>query len=612
MSAISPLAQLSVVVPAPSTVRGQSTKLGATADGKSISYGAGKTAVIRPLFAEEGIEPRLFGGHTNNVAVCKPISSCYAASGDAAGNLKVWDTTGNYSVKLEAKPIAKINDLTADAEGQRIVVVGEGRSGWGASFSVATGSSIGEISGHSKVVNAVAMRATRPFRAVTGSDDFTVCFLHGVPFKFSSQLKRHTRYVQSLDYAPSGSLFVSAGSDGQVLLYDGQTGEEKGSLVDGTAAHEKGVFAATFSRDSKNVATSSADGKVKLWDIDAQKVVQEWHFAGDEVKQQQVGNVFAGENLVSLAFSGDLSVLDPRSSTATRTLQGHQNPVTALSVTSPIHDTFLSGDSVGRVLSTRIGGGEKQSTTAVKGPGHTGLVVDIVPNGSGEAFASTAYDDTVRELSATEFATSAISTGAQPKSMSASANSSLFLATGTSLQLIIAGVKAASVEVPSAPMSVASTVGGDFAAVGGEDSKVYVYKRTSTELKLAATLELRAQATALAFCPEEKDGKKLLAVGLATGKVPLYDVLTGDIVQSRWSDIAARIQSLAFNSAGTHLAAASLDESVRVYSLEKPSAVLSVKNLHKGGANVVVWAGSSEIASAGADGTIRLLKAQLV
>ncbi|GAA5838257.1 hypothetical protein JCM11251_003444 [Rhodosporidiobolus azoricus] len=604
------LSQATIVVPGPSTTRGVPTKLGATPDGKSISYGSGRTAVVRPLFAEEGVEPRLFG-HAANVLVCKPISPYYAASGDAAGNLKVWDLTGNYSVKLESKPIARINDLAFDGEGKRLVVVGEGRSGWGATFSLDTGSSIGEVSGHSKVVNAVAMKANRPFRAVTGSDDFSVCVLNGVPFKFASQSRRHTRFVQSLDYAPSGALFVSSGNDGQVHLYDGTSGEEKGSLVDGSAAHEKGVFAASFSKDSKHVATSSADGKTKLWDVEAQKVVQEWRFEGDEVQQQQVGNVFAGENLVSLSFSGDLNILDPRSAAPLRTLYGHQNPITALSVNSPSFDTFISGDSAGRLLATHIGGEKKQETSPIGGQGHSGLVVDIVPTGSGEEFASVAFDDTVKELNVKEFKGSALPTSSQPKSLSASANSSLFLATASSLDLITNGTKTASATVPSPPLSVASTLGGDLAAVGAEDSKVYIYARNGDALKLEKTIELRAQATALAFAPEEKDGRLILAVGLATGKVPLYDVKSGEVVQSRWADITARVQSLAFNAEGTHLAAASLDESVRVYSLAKPSKFLSLKNLHRGGTNSVVWAGSAKLASAGADGVIRALDVKL-
>lgn len=111
---------------------------------------------------------------------------------------------------------------------------------------------------------------------------------NGVPFKFASQQRRHTRFVQGVDYALDGSLFVSAGSDAQVLLYDGTTGEEKGALLDGEAAHGAGVYAASFSRDSKSIATSSADGKVKLWDVASNQVVQTWTFEGDALQSQQV------------------------------------------------------------------------------------------------------------------------------------------------------------------------------------------------------------------------------------------------------------------------------------------------------------------------------------
>jgi len=42
-----------------------------------------------------------------------------------------------------------------------------------------TGSSTGDIIGHSKTVNAVSIRRQRPFRAVTASDDVTIAFHHG-------------------------------------------------------------------------------------------------------------------------------------------------------------------------------------------------------------------------------------------------------------------------------------------------------------------------------------------------------------------------------------------------------------------------------------------------
>ena len=42
-----------------------------------------------------------------------------------------------------------------------------------------TGSSTGDIIGHSKTVNAVSIRHQRPFRAATASDDVTIAFHHG-------------------------------------------------------------------------------------------------------------------------------------------------------------------------------------------------------------------------------------------------------------------------------------------------------------------------------------------------------------------------------------------------------------------------------------------------
>jgi hypothetical protein len=42
-----------------------------------------------------------------------------------------------------------------------------------------TGSSTGDIIGHSKNVNAVSIRHQRPFRAATASDDVTIVFHHG-------------------------------------------------------------------------------------------------------------------------------------------------------------------------------------------------------------------------------------------------------------------------------------------------------------------------------------------------------------------------------------------------------------------------------------------------
>lgn len=64
-----------------------------------------------------------------------------------------------------------------------------------------TGSSTGDIIGHSKTVNAVSIRRQRPFRASTASDDATIAFHHGKDNSPSDpgldlRLKRPRRTIQ--------------------------------------------------------------------------------------------------------------------------------------------------------------------------------------------------------------------------------------------------------------------------------------------------------------------------------------------------------------------------------------------------------------------------------
>lgn len=179
-----------------------------------------------------------------------------------------------------------------------------------------SGSSVGEISGHSKPINAVAMRRERPFRAVTASDDNNLIFYHGVPYKYAKTISTHTRFVQDVAYARSGDYFASVGSDSKLFLYDGKTGDTIADLsaAAGADAHKGTIFAVDFSPDSKMILTSGADGTAKVWDVAAQKVVATYDFNGqssDKVEDQQVGNVWlSAQQMLSLSFSGELNVLD--------------------------------------------------------------------------------------------------------------------------------------------------------------------------------------------------------------------------------------------------------------------------------------------------------------
>jgi WD40 repeat protein len=110
-----------------------------------------------------------------------------------------------------------------------------------------------------QAINAVSIRQQRPYRAVTASDDCSIVFFTGVPFKsdkvrlFSPSnsvlisrrseeyyaddsnlgvqvIRTHTRFVQDVRYSPNGDHFVSVGSDGKMFLYDGKEGSTVGEV----------------------------------------------------------------------------------------------------------------------------------------------------------------------------------------------------------------------------------------------------------------------------------------------------------------------------------------------------------------------------------------------
>ncbi|EOA85006.1 WD40 repeat-like protein [Exserohilum turcicum] len=590
----------------PTTTRGQATPLSSDPKGERIAYASGKSVFLRSI--DDPAVSKQYTQHTTQTTVARfSPSGFYVASGDVSGMVRVWDCAGEGATKGEYPIIAgRINDLAWDGDSQRIIAVGDGKERFGHCITADSGNSVGEISGHSSQINCVSIRQQRPLRAATGSDDTSLVFYHGAPFKFNTSLRgQHNRFVFGTAFAPDGSVFASVGADKRIWLFDGKTGEPKAQIGEGV--HTGSIFGVSWSKDSNRFVTASADQTVRIWDPEAGKAIQTWRM-GEEgvvsVPDQQVGVVWpTGRSdglIVSVDLDGNLNYLVDGSPKPTRVIRGHQKNITSAAIAG---STFATGSYEGRVLAwdTTTGLADK-----VEGAAHTSYVAGITTSdsSSGKELYSVGWDDTLRSISVPDkiFTGEALDLKFQPKGVAAT-SSTVLIPSSDAISVYSNGAQVSSLAVKYTPTSIAAH--DSMVAVGGDDKLVHIYTLSGTELKDTETVLRRATApiSALAFSPS---GKKL-AFGAANGKIYAYE--TGGewkIITDRWSAHTARITCLAWDESENYAASGSLDTNVMVWSTEDPGKRIKALNAHKDGVNGVAWEKAAKVISAGGDASIKI------
>lgn len=551
-----------------------------------ICYASGKSIIIRSL--TDTAKAIQFNGHNSPTTVAKfSPSGNYVASGDESGLVKVWDcVTEELILKNEIQVISgRINDLSWDVDSARIVAVGNGNDKYGHCFTWDTGNSIGEISGHSAQINAVAIRPVRPYRAATVSDDSGLVFLQGPPFKFAKSVRgHHSNFVRDVAFSHNGEYLVSVGFDRKVVLYEGKTGDFVKVL---DPFHQGGVYGCAFSTDN-HLFTASADGQVAKWDLESGSVVHHWSVE-KSVDTQMVGVVHTGEFVVSLALCGDLYFWAENSSEPVKVVSGHQKSIIALATDG---ETVFSGSYDGQLRQWTSDG------VARKLSGHSNLVVGIqTENG----LVSTGWDDTLKLQSEHPDTDTSqphtVALGNQPRGISGNSQTCAVLFENC-LALYHKDVLIHQLSLSSKGTCVA--LSEKYLIVGVDSKQVTVYSSDGKTVK--GTL---SQTISSPCCVSISPNEEYAAVGDSMGKVVVYTLSDLQTKTSRWAFNTSRIQSISWNQDSDRCAVASLDTNIIVYSVSKPSRNVKAPNAHKDGVNAVKWLDSDTLISGGNDGCIK-------
>eukprot|EP00762_Andalucia_godoyi_P001834 ANDGO_06006.mRNA.1 Actin-interacting protein 1 len=648
-----------------------------------VSYGSHKNVFLRPLAipsstpsthkrpanVQKWNDPTaltVYSDHTAQVSSVRVSpSGSYVASGDVSGRLRVWALDNeDRTIKLDIRPLAgRVFDVAWSMDNQRIAVVGEG--GRGPSDRSAhvllwdSGSSVGELSGHSKPVLSVDIRQVRPFRVATGSEDTFVNWFEGPPFKFVHSVRKFSKYVNCVRFSQDGSCAAAVSSDGHVLLLDGKTGFPiERQLVapvghPANAHHGGSVFGCAWHPSGKLLATCSADKTIRIWNTgflsatasasgsaaEVQGVNGNEHDCvatvqmGSTIDDMLMGTVWLSSEVLGVVnLAGDICAVHFDISTVAGTpataqvkgtpyrFQGHNSPITALSLYPTSEGTYILSAGSDSTVCLWTLGGQCISRAPRSKDAHTNAVVSFGVSGSSVVTAG--MDDTIRLLDVDFTAESpcsfkagaSVSVTGTPVGLARSAQSPniCVVATSSSVVIVDGQTVVETIPAPFDPSCVAVTADDSYVVVGSKKDngvRVYAVDAASGSWKLSVVGTFaghRGPVTSVAVAPvRQEDGSFLVASGDGNREVCLWNVQSLQRAAEGWVHHTARVNNVAFSPDGKFVASGSLDRSFIIWGVESKTKICVVEKCHIDGVSGLMWASNSKIVTAGQDACIR-------
>ncbi|HEY7158304.1 MAG TPA: WD40 repeat domain-containing protein [Gemmataceae bacterium] len=414
----------------------------------------------------------------------------------------------------------------------------------------------------------------------------------------------HQRYVRSVACGHANTSLVSSGIDHMVRLWGG-TGNP--SLA-GEYRHNDDVWGVAFSPDDQTVASISADGVVKLWDVARQREC--FWFAIPSGWGQTVAFSPDGKTLAVGSEDGNLWMCEVSRPVETSCWLGHREgvePREAWAVAfSPDGKTLASaGDDHAVRLWDPVTGCERAVLR-----GHQSLVTCVAFSPDGKWLASGSFDEAapVKLWDAVTGADVFTFHGhTRPVNCLAFSPDSKVLATAgrddtVRLWDLVSRREFDTLRVHSVE-SLAFSPDGRGLLLASDKQAVFLWDLDRRKVRFSLPSPFRGHV-AVAIAP---DGETF-ATGDGEGTIQFWDAHTGELrVRGKHHD--AIVNCLAFSPDGKTLASASFDKTVKLWQTTTGRDLLTLS--HE--ADRVRWVtfspDGSMLATAGHDGMLKIHRA---
>lgn len=199
----------------------------------------------------------------------------------------------------------------------------------------------------------------------------------------TSTTQRHTAGVNTIALAGENRI-ISASADGQVKVWDLQ----RGSALQTMKGHSASVNALAVTPDGKKAVSAGADGRLKVWDLERGKSLST--LKGHSHWLTAVALLPDGERVISASGDRTLKVWNLKGGKPLYTLKGHTDTVSGVAVLPG--NRAISGGADGLLKIWDLQAGKELRTLK----GHTGSVTALAVTPDGQRVVSASGDRTLK------------------------------------------------------------------------------------------------------------------------------------------------------------------------------------------------------------------------
>ncbi|KAF9899850.1 cleavage stimulation factor, 3' pre-RNA, subunit 1 [Linnemannia zychae] len=158
----------------------------------------------------------------------------------------------------------------------------------------------------------------------------------------------HRGGINHIEYAPTGSVFITGSQDGSIKVWDAISGKVVRTIENAHSGKGKvfeGVTSATISKNGRYILSGGMDSTSKLWDLGSGKLIHS--FLGATQKTEKQSTVFSyNEDYVFSSDESNNTIVcwDSRSGNLVKRYAGHQGLVRAVAASPAEMGVISCGD----------------------------------------------------------------------------------------------------------------------------------------------------------------------------------------------------------------------------------------------------------------------------